>query len=816
MPQRACLEELVVSQPELVGAAHREYLEAGAELIETLSFGANRRRLATWGLEGRAGELSRRAAQLARAAREVSGRDALVGGSVGPLGPPARGGAAIPEADVRAAFREQIDGLLEGGVDAIVLETFSDLPSLLVAVDEARRASDLPVIASLTFGEERVLVDGSGPAEAAAALGRAGADVVGVNCGAGPTPCLDALEAMGPPADGDPARLIMPNAGLSQRLEGRFVFAASPEYFGTMTPRMLAAGARILGGCCGTTPEHIAAMRARARRGDRGRASTDDRAAAPPSIAVAAAPSPTSLAERAARLTPAEETPPPTRLAELLAARRFVVSVEIDPPRSIRIERTIEAARLLRDAGVDVVNVSDSAMARVRMSALSVAFGIQHDLDLECLVHCTTRDRNLMALESELLGAHALGVRNIIALTGDPPRIGDYPTGTGVWDVDSIGLIEILTRLNRAEDPSGASIGQRAGFTIACALDSTAADQATEWDRLERKLAAGAHLVMTQPLYSVEQVESMFDEARRRFGPARLPGARPARGAPARLDPPRRVPPQRGPRDHDPGRGAGGDAGRRRARVGGRHRDGRSPPRVDGGRGRRDLHHAELRAVRAVRRARPPDPGATSGRGGRRRDGRRSADRCAAAAAPDAGSPATRRSIAPPGWPLLPGLLRERILVLDGAMGTMLQAYRFGEADFRGDRFRDHPRDLRGNSDLLCLTQPDAVAAIHAGYLDAGADILSTNSFTATRIAQADYGFDPATVRELNVAAARLARDAADAAERAEPDRPALRRRLARPDEPDRVDERRRLRTRPPAASPGTSSRPPTASPPPG
>jgi homocysteine S-methyltransferase len=229
-----------------------------------------------------------------------------------------------------------------------------------------------------------------------------------------------------------------------------------------------------------------------------------------------------SLVERAL-IGAGQDAPPPTRLAELLAARRFVVSVEIDPPRSIRIERTIEAARLLRDAGVDVVNVSDSAMARVRMSALSVAFGIQHDLDLECLVHCTTRDRNLMALESELLGAHALGVRNVIALTGDPPRIGDYPTGTGVWDVDSIGLIEILTRLNRAEDPSGASIGQRAGFTIACALDSTAADAATEWDRLERKLAAGAHLVMTQPLYSVEQVESMLEEAHRRFGSAGFP-----------------------------------------------------------------------------------------------------------------------------------------------------------------------------------------------------------------------------------------------------------------------------------------------------
>ena len=524
VPQRACLEELVTTHPELVGALHREYLEAGAELIETLSFGANRLRLAAWGLEGQVGRLNRQAAQLARTAREVSGRDALVGGSVGSLGSPQRGQASLPEAQARAIFREQIEGLLEGGADAIVLETFSDLGSLLLAVDEARRASDLPVIASLTFGDELVLADGTGPAAAAEALGRAGADAVGVNCGAGPTACLDALEAMGTRADGDPARSIMPNAGLSQRLEGRFVFAASPEYFGTVTPALLAAGARIIGGCCGTTPEHIAAMRV-ALDADESARSADDRAAlaldAGP-VSVPAQPA-GSLAERAARPIPAEDSPPPTRLAELLAARRFVVSVEIDPPRSIRIERTIEAARLLRDAGVDLVNVSDSAMARVRMSALSVAFGIQHDLDLECLVHCTTRDRNLMALESELLGAHALGVRNVIALTGDPPRIGDYPTGTGVWDVDSIGLIDILSRLNRAEDPSGASIGQRAGFTIACALDSTAADAATEWDRLERKVAAGAHLVMTQPLYSVEQVESMFDEARRRFGPGGFP-----------------------------------------------------------------------------------------------------------------------------------------------------------------------------------------------------------------------------------------------------------------------------------------------------
>ena len=199
------------------------------------------------------------------------------------------------------------------------------------------------------------------------------------------------------------------------------------------------------------------------------------------------------------------------------------MSVEIDPPRSIRIDRTIEAARLLRDAGVDLVNVSDSAMARVRMGAMAVAFGIQHDLDLECLVHFTTRDRNLMAIESELLGAHALGVRNILALTGDPPRVGDYPTTTGVWDVDSIGLVEILARLNRAVDQAGSPIGQPAGFTIACALDPTAADAATEWDRLERKIAAGADLVMTQPLYGEAQVEAMLAEAQRRFGSGGFP-----------------------------------------------------------------------------------------------------------------------------------------------------------------------------------------------------------------------------------------------------------------------------------------------------
>ena len=405
--------------------------------------------------------------------------------------------------------------------------------------------SDIPIIAQMTFGEDLIAVDGTSPQTAATALAVAGVDAVGVNCGVGPQICLDALSQMGRPSVGF-ARSIVPNAGLPQRVEGQFVYAAGPAYFADAVPRFLDAGARIIGGCCGTTPEHIRHMRqaldiagARPARPSIGarrrRVSADCRGPGSPSDRPAAA-----------------EPPPPTRLANL-PDKTFVISVEIDPPRSVRIERTIEAARLLQEAGVDIVNISDSAMARVRMGAMAVAFGIQHDLDLECLVHFTTRDRNLMALESELLGAHALGVRNILALTGDPPRVGDYPTGTGIWDVDSVGLIGIIGRLNRGEDQAGKPIGGPAGFTIACALDPTAADPTSEIERRAAKIEAGAHLVMTQPLYSIEQVETMVSEAHRARLARAVPGSRAAGRAALSQAPPRRVPAQRGPGHHDPG-----------------------------------------------------------------------------------------------------------------------------------------------------------------------------------------------------------------------------------------------------------------------
>jgi homocysteine S-methyltransferase len=532
IPQRSCLDELVLTRPEVVATIHREYIEAGADAIETNTFGANRFRLAEYGLEKLAGQLSRRGAKLARDARETAGKEVLIAGSIGPLVPSVRVPAPHPGI-ARAAFREQIEGLLEGGVDLFIIETFDRVEPLLLALEEVRRACDLPAFAQMTFGEELVGYDGTTPEVAADLLTRAGADAVGVNCGAGPLVCLEALVRTGPPS-GATARSILPNAGLPRRVGSEFVYSAGAEYFGEMVPQMLAAGARIVGGCCGTTPEHTRAMRAAID------AIADEGGAIPTT-----APRPENAAEDASGSGPASsesdpaaaaaprlprpdfgdgtDATPQTELARKLAGGEFVIGVEIDPPRSIRIERTLEAATLLQAAGVDFVNVSDSATGRIRMGAMAVALGIRQRLDLECVIHLTTRDRNLMALEAELLGAHALGIRNILALTGDPPRVADRPTATAVWDTDAIGLIEIIGRLNKGQDESGVSIGQAAGFTIACALDSTSPNQDKEWSRLERKIAAGAQVIMTQPLYSAAQVEAMLDRARRTFGPGGFP-----------------------------------------------------------------------------------------------------------------------------------------------------------------------------------------------------------------------------------------------------------------------------------------------------
>ena len=501
VPFERSFDELNLTQPTIVEEVHRAYIAAGAEVIETNTFGANRVRLARYGLEDRVRDLNFRAVKLAREAREASGEPVFLAGSVGPIGQHIEPVGRITLAEAERAFREQIEALLEGGADLIVLETFSNLPELLAAVRAARTACDLPLCAQMTFAEDGLTLSAEEPAQVVAALEAAGVDVIGVNCGVGPRVALDVLEVMRPltrlPLSGQP------NAGLPARVEGRFLYFASPAYYADFARQAVQLGVNYVGGCCGTTPAHIAAMRAALRPSGSVPA------------AVTAAPSPPPIVVE----TRAEEATSASPFARRLREGGFVISVEIDPPRGLNPSKTIAGAQLVKEAGADAINIGDSPMARVRMSALALAVMIQQRVSIDTLIHFTTRDKNLMALQAELIGAHALGVRNIIALTGDPPTVGDYPSATGVWDVDSIGLIKILRRLNEGYDWLGTSIGRPASFTIACAVNPSAEDLDHELERFREKIAVGAHLAMSQPVYDRATLERFFE----RTGPLPIP-----------------------------------------------------------------------------------------------------------------------------------------------------------------------------------------------------------------------------------------------------------------------------------------------------
>ncbi len=493
-------DELNLTEPKIVEEIHRAYIAAGAELIETNTFGANRIKLARHGLDHRVRDINLRAVKLARDAREISGEPVFIAGSVGPIGQQLEPIGRITVAQATAAFAEQIAGLLEGGADLLVLETFTNLPEILAAVSAAKKTADLPIVAQMTFAEDGLTLSAEEPSQVVQALERAGVDVIGVNCGVGPQVALQVLEQMRHqtrlPVSGQP------NAGLPARVEGRFFYFATPEYFATFARQAADLGVAYIGGCCGTTPAHIAAMRAALRP-------LPGPARIQPPLAATTIP---------IDLNPVEPLPP-TLFAQRLTARDFVVSVEIDPPRGLNPSKCIVGAQLVKDAGADAVNIGDSPMARVRMSALSLAVMIQQQVGIDTLIHFTSRDKNLMALQAELIGAHALGIRNVIALTGDPPRIGDYPSATGVWDVDSVGLIKILQRLNDGYDWLGTSIGKPANFTIACAVNPSAEDLDQEIDRFRQKIDAGAHLAMSQPLYDRQTLERFFE----RTGPLPIP-----------------------------------------------------------------------------------------------------------------------------------------------------------------------------------------------------------------------------------------------------------------------------------------------------
>ena len=506
--QNACLEAAVLDAADTVRRIHEEYITAGADIIETNTFGANRYRLGKHGLEARVRDINFRAARLARDAREIHGHPVFVAGAVGPTGRLFAGHGDVKRDELRAAFREQVEALLEGGVDLIMLETFPDIRELREAIAAVKESCDLPVVAHATFGKDRRTMAGEPPEEVANIASSLGADVAGVNCSQGPQSALEIVEQMAATSNLVSA---MPNAGLPRYVEQRLVYPSTPAYFAEYTRKLVEAGANIVGGCCGTTPEHTAKMRETLDQEWNRRARA----------AVVATPNPAAPKLGVPSLTAdlSQEGVDRRTLREKLKAGEFVVSVELDPPRGLQPRKVLEGAAYLKRLGADSINIGDSPMARVRMSAIALAVLMQTRVGIETIIHFTTRDRNLMAIQSDLLGAHALGIRNVIALTGDPPSSGDYAQAKGVWDVDSIGFIEIIKMLNGGTDWAGNSIGKGTDFFVACAANPTADDVDTELDRVRRKLEAGADVLMTQQIYSADILERFLE----RLGPIEVP-----------------------------------------------------------------------------------------------------------------------------------------------------------------------------------------------------------------------------------------------------------------------------------------------------
>jgi len=486
-----CLDELNMSMPILVGEIHREYIGAGADMIETNTFGANRFRLALHGLENRVRDINIAGAKIAREAREISGVDILVAGSIGPIGKPLEPIGKVKFVEAREAFTEQAGALLEGGVDLFLIETISSLDEMLAAIEAAKGVSDLPLVAQMTFTAEGTTYLGHSPADMVARLMPLGINAIGANCSVGPQKMLEVVEQLS--ELGVEYISAQPNAGLPRYLGGRFIYLSSPDYFAEYSKSFVKAGARIVGGCCGTTPDHIAAV-AKAIRGSD----------------IRRGPSVSRVAGRREKKALEPIGGAVTRFYEKLK-KEFVVSVEIDPPKGTNPSKLIEAAARIKKAGADAVNVADSPMARVRMSCMALAYLISSSVDIDIVLHYTTRDRNLMGLQADLIGANAVGLHDILALTGDPPSIGDYPQATAVYDVDSVGLIQVISRLNSGTDLAGNSIGNPTTFSIGFGANPTAPNLDFEVSRIKLKLEAGGQYMMTQPLYELEPLLRFLD-----------------------------------------------------------------------------------------------------------------------------------------------------------------------------------------------------------------------------------------------------------------------------------------------------------------
>lgn len=494
-------EQLNVTRPDVVRKIHEDYVAAGAQVIETNTFGANCFCLDRHGLGDQVRAYNVAGARLAR---QAAGDDVWVAGSVGPSGL-VPGVATQAELDLAfTTFAEQAAALVEGGVDLLVLETFRHLEEIRIALEAARKAAPgLPIIASMAFDPTETVADGSAPEHVATTLRDWGADALGVNCGDGPQIALAIAERMR--GAGLPL-CVQPNAGLPRTVDGRLLYMATPEYFDVFARRTIQVGATMVGGCCGTTPEHVRWMAKSGRMlGDR-RAEVA-RTSAPRTVETAPILEPTPIAERSA-------------FAAKIAAGKFVVSVEVNPAPGLDPSRALAGAKMLIESGVDIVNVADAPRAMARMSNLAFCSLLLDRYGIQPILHVCGRDRNLLAQMAHLLGAHAIGIRNLVIITGDPPKVGDYPEATAVYDLDAIGLLQMASNMNRGMDPAGKPLpGGQTSFLLATGLEPGAADLDKEIRRLERKKAAGAELVMTQPIFQTD----LLEEVLRRIAHLELP-----------------------------------------------------------------------------------------------------------------------------------------------------------------------------------------------------------------------------------------------------------------------------------------------------
>jgi len=527
----ASFEQLNLTKEELVQQVHIDYLNAGAQVITTNSFGGNRLRLASFGLEDQVWQLNVAAAKLARTAREIVGKPAFIAGAVGPVGKLLTPLGELTEQALQNIFCEQMEALLAGGVDLFTIETMSSLEEAAIAVRAAHKVAKLPIIVQFSFAAEGHTLFGVTPEDTIKLindLGKDRPDVLGINCGTGPGPVFDSLLRMVAKVHGQGinsdtlAFSCLPNAGQPSLTAGRYQFMSSPDYCASYVEPYIHAGARLVGGCCGTTPAHIKAMRV----------ALDHYLEAITSSKTAQETEQKTHSEVVIQRHGKTDAHPivgkttlPTlakHLKEIKAkkiAGEFFVSVEVDPPKGAVTDKILNAARTLAQAGADAINVGDSPMARVRMSSLATCQLISQIVGIDTIIHFTTRDRNLMGIQADLLGCQALGIKNILALTGDPPALGNYVHATAVYDVDSVGLIKIITKLNQGMDITGNSIGVATDLSIGCALNPTYENRQQEIQRFTQKIEAGAHFAMTQPVYQASDLTDFLTE----FGECPIP-----------------------------------------------------------------------------------------------------------------------------------------------------------------------------------------------------------------------------------------------------------------------------------------------------